>query len=159
MIGTRIGLEREESRMCIFFGILVVKTYRREATQGQIVRWRMLSIRNLSIRSTGKRLWCFYRRDHRLFSSGTGEESKGKPTEWRKHQLDTLTAKFDEEPLIIENDEDLQPTWKEMESRVLRRRSLSVEEAKGKTGRRNIRPTDEDKWLQAGLYDEDTPKS
>jgi len=74
--------------------------------------------------------------------------------EWRKHQLDKLSKKF-QEPKEINNDEDLQPMWKDMESRVTRRRTYTKQEAGGKVGRRNIRPTDEEAWLQAGLYSDD----
>ena len=59
-------------------------------------------------------------------------------------------------PDRIESDEEVQPMWQEMESRVLNRRSLTKEQArmKGKrSGRSNLRPTDEDAWLSAGLYD------
>lgn len=45
-----------------------------------------------------------------------------------------------------------------MESRVTRRKPVTIEQAGGKTGRRNIRPTDEEAWLQAGLYSEDDEK-
>ena len=44
--------------------------------------------------------------------------------------------------------------WKEMESRVTRRRSMTKNERDPeKQGRRNIRPTDEEQWLNAGMYD------
>lgn len=48
--------------------------------------------------------------------------------------------------------------WKEMESRVTRRRSLSLEQRGGVSGRRNIRRSDEDEWLEAGVYDSEKPK-
>jgi predicted acetyltransferase len=70
-------------------------------------------------------------------------------TEWRKSQLDKLEQSF---ASTIENDEQIQPMWKDMESRVTRRKSFTVEERKGVIGRRNVRKTDEDNWLQAGLY-------
>jgi hypothetical protein len=72
--------------------------------------------------------------------------------EWRKIQLDRLRQKFEGTP-VIESDEELQPMWKEMESRVVKRRSRTIEEAGGKVGRSNIRRTDEEAWLQAGMYD------
>lgn len=74
--------------------------------------------------------------------------------EWRKHQLDKLSKKFDE-PNVIDSDEDLQPMWKAMESRVVNRRTLTAAQKGGKTGRTNIRKTDEEAWLQAGLYEEE----
>jgi hypothetical protein len=42
--------------------------------------------------------------------------------------------------------------WKEMESRLTRRRSLTLEQRGGKSGRRNVRRRDEDVWLEAGVY-------
>ena len=81
----------------------------------------------------------------------------GKP-EWRKQQLDKLTNNF-QDPLTIESDEDLQPMWREMESRVVNRRTRTKEENGGKTGRTNIRPTDEEAWLRAGLYEQDSDKT
>jgi polyribonucleotide nucleotidyltransferase len=74
--------------------------------------------------------------------------------EWRKQQLDKITKKF-QEPLSIRSDDELQPTWRSMESRVTKRRTLTKEERGGKTGRTNVRPTDEEAWLRAGLYDDD----
>ena len=89
-------------------------------------------------------------------------------SEWRKHQLQKLQDKFsttttssssgsnDSEPTQIVNcDEDLQPMWKEMESRVTRRRLKTKTEMGGRTGRMNQKRTDEDLWLQEGLYDHD----
>lgn len=83
------------------------------------------------------------------FSSSTGDNQ-----EWRKTQLDRLRNKFEDTP-VIESDEELQPMWKEMESRVVKRRSRTIEEAGGKVGRSNIRKTDEEAWLLAGMYDQD----
>lgn len=79
--------------------------------------------------------------------------------EWRKKQLDILERKFSEPKVKVENEEDLQPMWKEMEGRVTRRRPRTVEEMGGKTGRVNVRNTDEEMWLREGLYDEKEPKS
>ena len=95
---------------------------------------------------------------NRLFSSdkGTSDESKT-PIEWRKKQLETLEQKF-QEPLNIEKDDKLQPMWKQMESRVKHRKSRTIEETGGRTGRRNVKRTDEDMWLQEGLYDENREK-
>ncbi|CAB9498295.1 expressed unknown protein [Seminavis robusta] len=98
--------------------------------------------------------------DRRLaFLSSKSGDSGRQPAEWRKQQLDALENKFqqgdeDEASIanLIQDDEDLQPMWKAMESRVKNRRSLTVAQASGKTGRANIRKTDEDVWLQEGLY-------
>jgi hypothetical protein len=77
--------------------------------------------------------------------------------EWRKKQLDLLERKFTD-PQTIENEDDLQPTWKAMESRVTKRRPLTTDQRAGKTGRMNIRRTEEDIWLEVGLYDDDSNK-
>jgi hypothetical protein len=75
--------------------------------------------------------------------------------EWRKQQLDKLEKKFSEPSLVVvDNDDDLQPMWKSMESRVTRRRPRTVEEIGGRTGRTNVKKTDEDLWLREGLYDD-----
>jgi hypothetical protein len=81
--------------------------------------------------------------------------TEAKDPEWRKVQLDRLSKNFDQrkEP-VIEKDDDLQPMWKDMESRVVRRRTLTIEQAGGRVGRTNIRPTDEESWLKAGMYDD-----
>ena len=77
-------------------------------------------------------------------------------TEWRKASLDQLERKFAAEGIdtfrLIQSDTDLQPEWKSMESRVTNRRTLTKEETGGKTGRSNIRQTEEDVWLESGLY-------
>lgn len=93
----------------------------------------------------------------RLFSSSSGNknyQAKAKTVEWRKQQLDKLEQKFEENtPTIVTNDEDLQPMWKQMESRVRGRRPRTLADTKGLTGRQNVRKTDEDVWLREGLYD------
>ena len=73
---------------------------------------------------------------------------------WRKHQLENLETKFTKPNRHIQNDEELQPMWKEMESRVTRRRPKTVHETGGKTGRSNVKRTDEEMWLKEGLYDD-----
>ena len=92
-------------------------------------------------------------------SSGVQPPRSTDASNWRKQQLDKLEKKFDQdeaddEPQNIRTEDELQPMWKDMESRVTRRRSLTLTEAQGKVGRRNVRRTDEEAWLQAGLYDE-----
>lgn len=42
-----------------------------------------------------------------------------------------------------------------MESRVTKRRSYTLQEKGGVSGRRNVRRSDEDVWLEAGVYDAD----
>mmetsp|Transcript_1787 Transcript_1787/g.2462 ORF Transcript_1787/g.2462 Transcript_1787/m.2462 type:complete len:123 (-) Transcript_1787:271-639(-) len=78
-------------------------------------------------------------------------DSSSRPSEWRKAQLDKLESKFQNGE--VQSDEELQPMWQDMERRVTRRRSMTIEEAGDKRGRRNLRSTCEDVWLEAGLYD------
>jgi len=76
--------------------------------------------------------------------------------------LEKLEKKFTdrEEPLPlieVDSEDDLQPMWKQMESRVKYRKSLTIEEQQRRgqpVGRTNVRKTDEEMWLQEGLYDE-----
>jgi len=93
-------------------------------------------------------------------SSTSARPSLGNGMEWRKQQLDKLEEKFTSsspsfsEPSVhVDNDEDLQPMWKQMESRVIRRRPRTIEEMGGRTGRKNVKKTDEEMWLSEGLYD------
>jgi hypothetical protein len=76
---------------------------------------------------------------------------------WRKKQLEKLEKKFTE-PSIIDSDEKLQSEWSAMESRVTNRRPRTLRETGGKSGRINVRKTDEDIWLQEGLYDDELKK-
>ena len=78
--------------------------------------------------------------------------------EWRKQQLDKIEHKFKGKKLkalSIESEEDLQPMWKEMEGRVTRRKPRSLGDTGGKSGRMNIKKTEEDMWLEEGLYSTD----
>ncbi len=68
------------------------------------------------------------------------------------------TKAWNDAPLAIDEYEDVQPMWKEMESRVTRRRSLTHEQRGGVSGRRNVRKSDEDMWLEAGVYDTNESK-
>lgn len=106
----------------------------------------------------------------RSSSSSSKDDADDSPssssTEWRKHQLDKLEQKFattntqttkKEAPgtiMKIENEDELQPMWKQMESRVTKRRSKTLAETGGKSGRSNIKRTDEEMWLKEGLYDD-----
>ena len=58
----------------------------------------------------------------------------------------------------VQSEDELQPMWKEMEGRVTRRKLRTILETGGKTGRCNIRKTDEEYWLQGGLYNDNQPK-
>jgi len=58
-------------------------------------------------------------------------------------------------PIINEYD-DVQQMWRDMESRVTKRRSVTLAQAKEmgrNVGRQNTRKTDEEVWLSAGVYD------
>jgi hypothetical protein len=92
-------------------------------------------------------------RSHSTDGNKKATSSVGK--EWRKTQLENLEKKF-LEPLEIESEEELQPMWQSMESRVKHRKPRTLQETGGKTGRVNIRKTDEEMWLKEGLYDEDS---
>jgi hypothetical protein len=104
----------------------------------------------------------------RAFSSKGGDGGSSSALsagmEWRKKQLDKLENKFpaypvgddwlvNERPMTVESEEDLQPMWSSMESRVKNRRSRTKEQLGGKSGRRNIKRTDEELRLEAGFYD------
>jgi hypothetical protein len=86
----------------------------------------------------------------RRFSDDNKVFETTRSVDWRKTRLDQLERKFTSK--MIESDTELQPEWKSMESRVTRRRNLTKDELGGKTGRSNIRPTEEDVWLENGLY-------
>ena len=96
-------------------------------------------------------------------------ESASANTQWKRNQYRKLEDKFNNnneneskhtsskqqlEPLNIDNYDDVQPMWKEMESRVTRRRSLTLQQRGGVSGRRNVRKSEEDYWGEAGVYDE-----
>ena len=92
----------------------------------------------------------------RSFSSDKKPSSPLVGNEWRKQQLDKIENKFkgkELKALKIESEEDLQPMWKEMEGRVTRRKPRTLADTGGKSGRMNIKKTDEDVWLQQGLYE------
>ena len=89
--------------------------------------------------------------DSKQISAGASPVAK----EWRKQQLDKIEKKFKGNQLearSIESEEDLQPMWKEMEGRVTRRKPRTLAQTGGKVGRMNIKKTDEDVWLEQGLY-------
>lgn len=96
-------------------------------------------------------------------SNGDGEDgisdnpvSVGHAGTWRKEQLKRLEGKFQNSNVTtIEKEDDLQPEWKNMEKRVLMRKSRTKDQIGGKSGRSNVRPTDEDSWLDAGLYQDE----
>ena len=100
---------------------------------------------------------------HDSFSSSSSSPSSSlsSSNSWRKAQLEEVENKFskkadeDNETRIVEREEDLQQMWRDMESRVTRRKTLTAEQRGGKVGRRNIRRTDEDTWLDAGLYNKE----
>lgn len=91
-----------------------------------------------------------------LSTNSNGKTNSEAPTkiqwsmEWRKIQLDNLENKFSVDALKDGN--ELQSTWKDMEGRVTKRRPQTLDDT-SKTGRSNVRKTEEDVWLQHGLYD------
>jgi len=92
-------------------------------------------------------------------ASSSSASVSSETVEWRKQQLDRLERKFDigvvQEPQQeIDSDEDLQPMWQQLERRVKNRRSLTAAERGGRTGRANVKRTDEDFWLEEGLYED-----
>lgn len=89
---------------------------------------------------------------------------------WRREQLSKLEAKHldrttanstkeQQQHHEVSNEEDLQQHWKDMESRVTRRRVIPLDRPNVKVGRQNVRTTDEDLWLAEGLYDDNKIKS
>eukprot|EP00591_Stephanopyxis_turris_P008114 CAMPEP_0195527064 /NCGR_PEP_ID=MMETSP0794_2-20130614/28509_1 /TAXON_ID=515487 /ORGANISM="Stephanopyxis turris, Strain CCMP 815" /LENGTH=165 /DNA_ID=CAMNT_0040657889 /DNA_START=121 /DNA_END=621 /DNA_ORIENTATION=+ len=99
----------------------------------------------------------------RCFGTSEGDDKKNsaqslQASSWRKDQLSDLVNKFrsgdKDEPNEINSDDELQQMWKDMESRVTKRRTLTLEERGGKSGRKNIKRTEEEAWLAAGAYDE-----
>lgn len=94
---------------------------------------------------------------NRISDKFTDADSQSKledQSQGQKQQVQQQQQK-QQQPLQIDSDDQVQPMWRDMESRVVRRRSVTIAEAltKGmKIGRRNVRSTDEDAWLDAGLY-------
>ena len=99
-------------------------------------------------------------------------DSAAATTQWKRNHYQKIEDKFNNktssttdtqnlEPLNIDDYEDVQPMWKAMESRVTQRRSLTLEQLKrrgGVSGRRNIRKSEEDYWVKAGVYDDKEEK-
>ena len=93
-------------------------------------------------------------------ATATSTATVPKQPHWRKRQLDKIERKFQKQEkkqkeevcLQIDNEDDLQPMWKEMEGRVTKRKLRTLQDTRGKTGRMNVTKTDEDVWLQEGLY-------
>ena len=108
----------------------------------QRFKWRFLSGDSRTGTKNGESL-----------SSAPGATSQS--VEWRKHQLDKLEQQFspDEPVLDVVSEDEVQPMWREMESRVTNRKSLTAAQRGGRVGRRNVRTTDEEIWLKEGLYD------
>jgi hypothetical protein len=99
--------------------------------------------------------------------------SKG-GTEWRRAQLQRLEEKFatattatatattatatattataTPPTTVVSDPAALQPMWKAMEGRVTGRRPRTTAETGGRTGRVNVKATDEEYWLREGLY-------
>ena len=91
------------------------------------------------------------------------EEEDGHETATGNNSKFTTAApsplQADSTPLSIDKYEDVQPMWKQMESRVTKRRPLTADQRGGLSGRRNVRKSDEDLWLEAGVYNPGKPKN
>jgi len=75
--------------------------------------------------------------------------------QWKKHEMKKITSKFETEGVLeIRDDEELQGMWRDMESRVTRRKLPPKLGETDRVGRKNVRRWEEDAWLDAGLYDE-----
>lgn len=84
--------------------------------------------------------------------SNDNDNRTNSASKWRQRQLTRLEQKFTAVE-VVENEQDLQQMWRNMEGRVTRRRPRTVEETGGLTGRQNIKRTDEEFWLREGLYE------
>jgi hypothetical protein len=73
---------------------------------------------------------------------------------WNQKQIERIERKFTEPSQKVDSDDELQQMWRQMESRVTRRRPRSLEDTEGRTGRENIRKTDEEMRLKEGFYEE-----
>lgn len=89
-------------------------------------------------------------------SQQTNRTMSDSSSSWSKKQIEKIEQKFSDDPSAnVKSDEELQQMWREMESRVVKRRPRTIRETGGKTGRVNVRKTDEEMWLNEGLYEED----
>jgi len=113
----------------------------RSGTRVRSRNWRLLSSANGANGANGA-------------NSSSSSSTASSSIEWRKKQLEKLTQKFTAPAQAVESEDDVQPMWKEMESRVTKRRPLTKAQRGGRVGRINVRKTDEEIWLQEGLYDE-----
>jgi hypothetical protein len=123
------------------------------------------------VHSTGRKMSAFLLRRSRCVCAAKkyldAASAPPQAKEWRKVQLEKLESRLSEKPstassswsstlpppLQIGSDEELQQTWRDLESRIRNRRPLSLQDRRGVSGRSNVRRTDEDVWLEEGLYD------
>ncbi|EJK45801.1 hypothetical protein THAOC_35565, partial [Thalassiosira oceanica] len=134
---------------------IIVSSIRHAKSSSQPRAWSDLGVSFERLRRTSSS----YSRDDLngdTASSASGiTSSAAATTQWKRQQYEKIERRFrpdETKPLQIDNYEDVQPAWREMESRVTKRRSLTLEERQGVSGRRNVRKSDEDLWLQAGVY-------
>ncbi|GMI00182.1 hypothetical protein TrVE_jg8504 [Triparma verrucosa] len=78
---------------------------------------------------------------------------------WIKQQQRKILEKFakgegEGDEKEEEEDFEVQDEWLAMERRTKNRRLVRLDEAGEKLGRQNVKKTDEEYWLQAGVYDE-----
>lgn len=65
-------------------------------------------------------------------------------------EIDFSRLAFPSEPLISD-EENIDPHWKSMESRVMNRKLKKKGE--GPSGRSRVPPSEEEYWLEAGVYE------
>lgn len=123
----------------------------------RVVRVPCRMTRRRIVRQQANAFWPNPEHDDNISATASRNSSSWSASgnEWRQRQLQELEQKFLEPSQVVENDEDLQQPWKEMESRVTRRRPRTLQEMGGKTGRTNIKSTDEEIWLHEGMYKDD----
>merc|ERR1719375_2402355 len=113
---------------------IIVSSIRHAKSSSQPRAWSDLGVSFEYLRRTSSS----YSRDDLngdTASSASGiTGSAAATTQWKRQQYEKIERRFrpdrDEgtKPLQIDNYEDVQPAWREMESRVTKRRSLTLEE-------------------------------
>ncbi|GMI18792.1 hypothetical protein TrLO_g13325 [Triparma laevis f. longispina] len=81
----------------------------------------------------------------------------GREEPWIKKQQRKILEKFEGGGKEQESPSEfkVQDEWLAMERRTKNRRLVKLNEAGGKLGRRNVKKTDEDYWIQAGVYEDE----
>ena len=81
----------------------------------------------------------------------------GREEPWIKKQQRKILEKFEGggEEQESPSEFKVQYEWLAMERRTKNRRLVKLNEAGEKLGRRNVKKTDEDYWIQAGVYEDE----